>query len=670
MKAHNLKYILIIFTLFSIDLYSQHCPPEYTSGTSLYYIEQYKIGEYNQGYDGTNFADWGDPDFYDRSNIKIDIMDSVAFAIELKLYYAADYAIFIDTSQNNEFEQEELIYQSSIEWGDTTRVNFNLLLEGYTGEMKIRIRTVDDALGYQISPCDAYENGVAIDHMLNILPYVAQKPSANFYTRDGRTSYGQNEPIIFEDSSQWKPTSWNWEFPGGTPSRSGSKRPIVIYKEPGCYDVTLTSSNAYGSNSITKSCYIEIDKYCYPGDTTAALTNAGGFINGFTLGQISNQNTNTSGDPSYNYFPNMSTNLSINTEYTMNITTDAWYIKAWIDFNQDGKFSNSEMIYGEDFNFSTVISHSFLVPESAKAGRTRLRIRAADYGSSYESLTACSEDEYVETEDYNVDINLILPVTDFEASATLLSHEDSVNFTDNSVNQIAQWSWEFEGGIPSTSQEQHPQNIKFPNPGVYTVALTASNAAGSITKTKSDYITVEYVRSAMFSANKTRIYTGESVNFVDESDNSPTSWTWYIDSVPFYQSNDVENKNPENVFFHNAGRYDITLSVEGEIGSKLSRTKKEYIIVENGTSIDEYIYNPVSIFPNPNNGSFALFIEKIAGNNPSLTIQDLQGRIVYQEAIGSTSFKRNFDLSYLDAGIYMITLKSSYQHFTKKLQIN
>ena len=119
-----------------------------------------------------------------------------------------------------------------------------LLLEGITGARKMRIRTVDDAAGFAIDACYAYDNGMAVDHTLNIQAYEPQQPVAHFNTRSCLTQFGANDPIVFQDSSELKPTSWLWKFEGGIPSQSGSKNPAVIYKEPGCYKVSLTATNA------------------------------------------------------------------------------------------------------------------------------------------------------------------------------------------------------------------------------------------------------------------------------------------------------------------------------------------------------------------------------------------------------------------------------------------
>ena len=64
--------------------------------------------------------------------------------------------------------------------------------------------------------------------------------------------------VQFLDLSANKPVSWSWSFPGGTPSTSDLQNPVVVYNEPGTYQVSLTCSNNSGNDVITKSDYINI----------------------------------------------------------------------------------------------------------------------------------------------------------------------------------------------------------------------------------------------------------------------------------------------------------------------------------------------------------------------------------------------------------------------------
>ncbi len=87
------------------------------------------------------------------------------------------------------------------------------------------------------------------------------------------------------------------------------------------------------------------------------------------------------------------------------------------------------------------------------------------------------------------------PTADFVGVPTTLNQNNTVNYTDQSTVDplgppITSWAWTFEGGNPQESTAQNPSNILYATPGTYDVTLTATNADGSGSTTKVDYITV------------------------------------------------------------------------------------------------------------------------------------------------------------------------------------
>ncbi len=62
--------------------------------------------------------------------------------------------------------------------------------------------------------------------------------------------------VVFTDASTYNPTSWSWTFgDGGT---STAQNPSHTYTAAGTYTVVLTATNAYGSDSETKTGYITV----------------------------------------------------------------------------------------------------------------------------------------------------------------------------------------------------------------------------------------------------------------------------------------------------------------------------------------------------------------------------------------------------------------------------
>lgn len=82
------------------------------------------------------------------------------------------------------------------------------------------------------------------------------------------------------------------------------------------------------------------------------------------------------------------------------------------------------------------------------------------------------------------------PVADFSANFTAVSAGGSVVFTNLSTYNPTSWSWTFTGGTPASFNGQNPPAITYNTPGTYPVSLTVTNANGTDTETKTNYIVV------------------------------------------------------------------------------------------------------------------------------------------------------------------------------------
>jgi PKD repeat protein len=81
----------------------------------------------------------------------------------------------------------------------------------------------------------------------------------------------------------------------------------------------------------------------------------------------------------------------------------------------------------------------------------------------------------------------VAPVADFSATPLSGPAPLAVAFTDLSTGDPTSWLWDFGDG--ATSTERDPTHT-YGAPGAYSVTLTASNAAGSHTRTRGGYVTV------------------------------------------------------------------------------------------------------------------------------------------------------------------------------------
>jgi PKD repeat protein len=117
----------------------------------------------------------------------------------------------------------------------------------------------------------------------NLAPYlpnafVYPKPDAAFVSNI--TSVCKNATVTFTDQSDNTPISWQWSFPGGTPSTSSLQNPQIQYMTAGTYSVTLIAGNATGFDTIVKTNYITVNAL-----PSASIT-AGGQLNFCTGGSV------------------------------------------------------------------------------------------------------------------------------------------------------------------------------------------------------------------------------------------------------------------------------------------------------------------------------------------------------------------------------------------------
>jgi len=80
--------------------------------------------------------------------------------------------------------------------------------------------------------------------------------TTNLFSFDTLVAAG--DTVSFYDISSGNPDQWQWLFPGGTQISSGSANPMVMYPNPGTYDVSLTTWYGNQSFQTTKTNYITV----------------------------------------------------------------------------------------------------------------------------------------------------------------------------------------------------------------------------------------------------------------------------------------------------------------------------------------------------------------------------------------------------------------------------
>ncbi len=108
-------------------------------------------------------------------------------------------------------------------------------------------------IGYA-SSCVASSVQIWFKAAFDSAPCLVASPVADFTADTTTPLVGQT--VSFTDLSTGTPTSWAWDFgDGGT---STSQNPTHAYTLPGVYSVSLTATNAYGTDTETKIAFVTV----------------------------------------------------------------------------------------------------------------------------------------------------------------------------------------------------------------------------------------------------------------------------------------------------------------------------------------------------------------------------------------------------------------------------
>ena len=106
------------------------------------------------------------------------------------------------------------------------------------------------------------------------------------------------------------------------------------------------------------------------------------------------------------------------------------------------------------------------------------------------------------------------PEASFSCNNTLVQIGQSVSFSDTSNNSPSQWEWDFDGDGITDATDQHPTHV-YHSTGNYSVSLTATNARGSDTTTKVNFISVFPMVKPLYAGWNSVTFTATTQPVVD-----------------------------------------------------------------------------------------------------------------------------------------------------------
>ncbi len=257
------------------------------------------------------------------------------------------------------------------------------------------------AAGTYFSAMNGADCGSLVATKKVIILGVTQKPAANF-DADIKNPDLRDTVTLFNLSKNGA-TAFTWVITPATytlvKSTLSSGLVRILFNAPGAYSISLTAGNSFGNDILTKTAFINVHSQCNPtflsGQTTTGIYRV-------QVGLMNHVSTQVYGYHDYAQTQMVSLEKGssgnfIAVERLSSTLSQTWSI--WLDANQDGQFSLTELV-GQVVNSTTNgISGTISIPNTALPGFTRLRF-AAYFGGA--ALDGCSPMANGEVEDYGV----------------------------------------------------------------------------------------------------------------------------------------------------------------------------------------------------------------------------------------------------------------------------
>lgn len=310
----------------------------------------------------------------------------------------------------------------------------------------------------------------------------------SYVTPTAAFSWTGDPTVSFTDLTTGAPTEWDWDFDdGGT---SALQNPTHTFATNGTYNVCLTATNGFGSNTachdvVIDSYVLPVINFIYAGDPLVVFTDLSSGGPTEWDWDFGDGGSSTLQNPMHTYAENGSYNVCLTATNDVGPATGCQVVVidgyltpvALFTYSGDPDVSftdlstNSPTTWLWDFgdgSFSTVENpnHTY-----ASNGTYLVCLTVDGPGGS---------DTYCD----NIDIELaeLAPVADFEYS---IAGSLIVDFTDLSINEPTSWEWDF--GDETVSFLQNPVHT-YAIGGNYQVCLVATNDVAGDEVCKTVYV--------------------------------------------------------------------------------------------------------------------------------------------------------------------------------------
>lgn len=368
--------------------------------------------------------------------------------------------------------------------------------------IKIGFRWVNNDDGNGTDP------SFAVDDITITTPGVGSPPVADFSA--SATAICAGTCIDFTNLGTYVAgATFSWDF-GNTLTSTLEDPTNICYNTAGTYTVSLTITDANGTDTETKTSYIVVT------DPNSAGT-----------------------DVNANACNNASVTLS-----TLLSGADAGGVWAETSGSPSGQFNTSTSVLNANGLTPGIYTFTYTVSGPAP----------------------CGTDQAILT--INVqDCSVSGPTASFNVSSGTVCQGQSLIFNSNSTgSNIQSYSWSFGGGLPGTANTAGPHSVTFNTVGNFSVLLVVTDEFGA---TDDTLVTIQVISCsapvAAFGISDNDPCSGDCITFTNNS--SSVSTPTYAWSFPGGSPSSSSAANPGPVCYNTPGTYTATLVVTNSFGT-------------------------------------------------------------------------------------------------------
>lgn len=349
--------------------------------------------------------------------------------------------------------------------------------------------------------------------------------------------------------------------------------------------VTCTISGLSDTAEITIGQNSANECYCIP-----TSSNANYFINDFTttLGVLNINNSNSGYSPNgYGDFTDsiVSQIIGDSITFTANFQNSTFGAKIWIDWNQNGNFDDpGEMVFQSN-SYSSTHSGTIVVPSTAVAGNTRMRI-GISYTPSTGPSSPCATGNSGEFEDYTFTVltPCVDPIVDL-GNDTLICEGTSLILDAGNPGLSYEWS---DG---STNQTLDVQSA-----GLYYVTVIDGTCSGS------DSILIETIPAP--SADGIELFDLGNATFDYSVINGENIESYFWN---FGDGNTSTDPNPTHTYLQ-TGLYNVTVAIANICDVTDTLTREIDVFVNSIQNVNQS--KKIQMYPNPTSNRLNLTCEE------------------------------------------------------------